>query len=207
MAYTITGEFVESCSCNMLCPCWYGVEELMIMDQGWCASPWLIRIIEGESNSIDISGCNVVMAMFFPGPTLFDGDGTGRVYLDNQTTQDQRRELEAIFTAQRGGPLEVIGALVSKWLSVQLTDIEVRENNGVITADVGEFGSIVSTRMVNEAGDRVILQNAGFALVWNFNDNIAEMAPSDGTSWHDADLPLAWDGRSGAVGQFTWEVA
>ena len=86
MAWTIKGEFVESCSCNMLCPCWYGVEELMIMDKGWCASPWLIRIAQGESNGVDISGCNVVMAMFFPGPTLLSGDGTGRVYLDDGTT-------------------------------------------------------------------------------------------------------------------------
>ena len=39
MSWRIKGEFVESCSCNMLCPCWYGVKELMIMDQGWCATP------------------------------------------------------------------------------------------------------------------------------------------------------------------------
>ena len=138
----------------------------MIMDQGWCASPWLIRIVEGESNGVDISGCNVVMAMFFPGPTLFDGDGTGRIYLDNGTSKDQRRELEAICTAQRGGPLEVIGALVNKSLSVRITDIEVNEDNGVTKAEVGEYGYIVSTRMVNEARDTVKLLNAGFALVW-----------------------------------------
>ena len=206
MAWAITGEFVESCSCNMLCPCWYGVEELMIMDQGWCASPWLIRIEEGESNGVDISGCNVVLVTFFPGPTLFSGDGTGRVYLDSGTTNDQRRELEAIFTAKRGGPLEVIGALVNKWLPVQITEIEVSGENGTIKAEVGDYGSIVSKRMVNEAGDTVSLQNAGFALVWNFRDYIAEMAPSDGTVWHDPDFPLAWEGRSGAVGQFTWNV-
>jgi hypothetical protein len=190
----------------MLCPCWYGVEELMVMDKGWCASPWLIRIAEGESNGIDISGCNVVLVTFFPGPTLFSGDGTGRVYLDSGTTDEQRRELEAIFSAKRGGPVEVIGALVSRWLPVQITDIEVTEDSGAIKVSVGDFGSIVSKRMVNEAGDTVTLKNAGFALVWKFNDNVAEMAPSDGTAWHDPDLPMAFEGRSGAVGQFTWEV-
>ncbi len=206
MTWRIKGEFVESCSCSMLCPCWYGVEELMVMDQGWCASPWLIRIAEGESNGIDISGCNVVLVTFFPGPTLFSGDGTGRVYLDSGTTDEQCRELEAIFSAKRGGPVEVIGALVSRWLPVQITDIEVTEDSGAIKVSVGDFGSIVSKRMVNEAGDTVTLKNAGFALVWKFNDNIAEMAPSDGTAWHDPDLPMAFEGRSGAVGQFTWEV-
>ncbi len=34
MAWTIRAEMVETCSCNMLRPCWYGVKELMIMDQG-----------------------------------------------------------------------------------------------------------------------------------------------------------------------------
>jgi len=206
MAWTIKGEFVESCSCNMLCPCWYGVQDLMIMDQGWCASPWLIRIEEGASNGVDISGCNVVLATYFPGPTLFDGEGTGRVYLDTSASAEQRRELEAIFTATRGGPLEVIGALVSEWLPSQVTKIEVNEEGGTIKAKVGDFGSLVSTRMVNEAGDTVTLQNAGFALVWKFKDNTAEMAPSTGTSWHDPDLPLAWEGKSGAVGHFTWDV-
>ncbi len=144
--------------------------------------------------------------MFFPGPTLYSGDGTGRVYLDCGTTNEQRRELEAIFTAKRGGPLDVIGALVSKWLPVRITEIEVAEDSGTIKVSVGEFGSIVSKRMINQAGDTVSLKNAGFALVWNFDDNVAEMAPSDGTVWRDPDLPVVWEGRSGAVGQFTWEV-
>jgi hypothetical protein len=29
MAWNLTAEFTETCSCNMLCPCWYGVKELM----------------------------------------------------------------------------------------------------------------------------------------------------------------------------------
>jgi hypothetical protein len=95
---------------------------------------------------------------------------------------------------------------VSEWLPTRVTNIDVTEEGGTIKAEVGDFGSIVSTRMVNEAGDTVTLQNAGFALVWNFDNNIAEMAPSDGTSWHDPDFPVAWDGKSGAVGHFTWNV-
>src|SRR5438876_957919 len=25
MAWNLTADFIETCSCNMLCPCWYGV--------------------------------------------------------------------------------------------------------------------------------------------------------------------------------------
>ena len=31
-------------------------------------------------------------------------------------------------------------------------------------------------------------------------DMAALMPPSDGTVWHDPDLPLVWEGRSGTVG-------
>ena len=43
MAWRLTGQLVETCSCNMFCPCWFTVQELMIMDQGWCASAIAFR--------------------------------------------------------------------------------------------------------------------------------------------------------------------
>lgn len=207
MGWSVEGELVESCSCNMLCPCWYGVKELMIMDQGWCASPWLIRIQEGESNGVDISGMNVVLVMFFPGPTLLDGNGTGRLHIDERANDEQRRELEAIFTAKRGGPLEVPGALLSKWLPTIFSKIEFTEANGSLMAKVGEHGVIVSKRLVNEQGDSMTMQNVAFALALLFKNKTAELAPTDGSSWNDPELPHTWKGRSGAVGQIAWSVS
>lgn len=206
MGWRVKGELVESCSCNMLCPCWYGVKELMVMDQGWCASPWLIRIQEGESNGVDISGLSVVLAMFFPGPTLLDGNGTGRLHIDDRADEAQRRELEAIFTAQRGGPLVVPGSLLTTWLPTMFSSIDITETDGTVTARVGDHGVIVSTRLVNEEGDRMTMQNAGFALALQFRNKTAELAPSNGSTWNDPDLPQAWEGKSGAVGSISWDV-
>ena len=33
----------------------------------------------------------------------FGGQGTARLYLDDQASPDQRRELEAVFSGQKGG--------------------------------------------------------------------------------------------------------
>ena len=33
----------------MFCPCWFTVQDLMIMDQGWCASAIAFRTREGNS--------------------------------------------------------------------------------------------------------------------------------------------------------------
>ena len=207
MPWTLTGELIETCSCNMLCPCWYGVKELMIMDQGYCGSPLLIRIREGSSNGVDLSGCDVAVALYFPGPTLFDGDGTARLYVDERTSEDQRGELERIFQAKDGGPMEVPASLTSRWLPTQATRIEVTEQNGSVNATIGDYGRITSKRLVNDEGERMTMQNAAFILAFQFRDKTAELAPSDGSEWHDPEMPTAWECRSGAVGQIAWSVA
>src|SRR5882724_7258544 len=102
MAWTIRAEMIETCSCNMLCPCWYGVKELMIMDQGWCASAILFRIREGNADGVILSGRTLVHVVYFPVPTLFDRNVTARVYSDDGAIADQRRELEAIFQGKKG---------------------------------------------------------------------------------------------------------
>ncbi len=44
-------------------------------------------------------------------------------------------------------------------------------------------------------------------MAWTIKGEfVAEMAHSDGTAWHHPDLPLSSEGRSGAVGQFIWDV-
>jgi hypothetical protein len=113
MAWTLTADLTETCSCNMLCPCWYGVKELMVMDRGWCAGTLLFRIRQGSADGVDLSGRTVVMANDFPGPTLYDGNATARVYLDDGANDDQHRELEAIFQGKRGAQWK-FGARLSR---------------------------------------------------------------------------------------------
>src|SRR5438309_3725707 len=98
MTWNIKGEMIESCSCNMFCPCWFGVKDLMVMDQGWCRGAIATLIQQGAADGVDIGGRTVVIGVDFPGPTLFDGNGTARVYVDDGASAEQRGALEAIFT-------------------------------------------------------------------------------------------------------------
>ncbi|MDA2928180.1 DUF1326 domain-containing protein, partial [Acidobacteria bacterium AH-259-G07] len=182
MAWNITAQMIESCSCNMLCPCWFAVQELMVMDQGWCAGAMLFRVQEGSSEGVNLGGRTLVVATHFPGPTLYDGNGTARVYIDEGTNADQRRELEAIFQGKKGGPWEIVGGLVTKWLPTQTTKIEIREDGDSLTATVGSFGQVKSQRLKDEAGRPMTLKNAGFASALQFENLTMELAPS-GSQW------------------------
>src|SRR5680860_246098 len=117
MSWNLKGQMIETCSCNMFCPCWYFVQELMVMDQGWCASAIAFRVNQGSSDGVDLGERQVVFAVDFPGPTLFDGNATARLYIDDGASGDQHRELEAIWSGQKGGPMAVLAPLVSTWLA------------------------------------------------------------------------------------------
>ena len=205
MAWNLTAQLVETCSCNMLCPCWFGVAELMIMDQGWCASALLFVISQGASADIDLTGCKVALAFDLPGPTLFDGNGVARLYIDESATAGQRRELEAIFQGARGGPMEILAGLMSRWLPVRTTKIQVQEDGNTLTATVGDSGRIQSRRLADEAGRATILQNAGLACLMKTENDAVQMAPS-GSKWTDQELPHRFETRSGARGICRWSV-
>ena len=204
MAWNLSGELIETCSCNMLCPCWFGQADLMIMDQGWCATSLLLRIREGSHDGVDLSGQNAVISLHFPGPTLFDGQGTGRVYVDEGASDAQQEALEAILHGAAGGGMEVPASLLSSWLPTKKVAISVTENDGEVSASLPGVGEMRSRRLVNDLGNKVLLQNAAFSMVFGHDDHTGDLAPSEGTDWQDPDMPVTWQGRSGVAGQVTW---
>lgn len=204
MSWKLSGELIETCSCNMLCPCWFGQPDLMLMDQGWCGTSLLLRIREGSHDDTDLSGQNAVVSLHFPGPTLFDANGTARVFIDDGASDAQHDALETILKGGSGGGMEVPASLVSNWLPTRRVAIEVSEDDGKVTARLPGFGNLSSRRLVNDLGNRMTLQNAAFSVVFGHDGHSGDLAPSDGTSWEDPDMPEAWQGRSGVVGQVSW---
>jgi hypothetical protein len=187
----------------MLCPCWFGVKELMIMDKGYCAGPILFRIQDGSSDGIDLKGRDIVMAFDFPGPTVLDGNATARLYIDDQANESQRKELEDIYQGRKGGPMEMISKLTTRWLPTQSTKIEINDDGDNLTATVGAFGQIKSQQLKNESGRTMTLQGAGFASVFLMENETFNLAPS-ATEWADPDMPHQVLTRSGAVAKFSW---
>jgi hypothetical protein len=204
MAWNVSGKMVESCTCNMLCPCWFGVKELMIMDKGYCAGPILFRVDNGSSNGIDLKGRDVVMTFDFPGPTVLDGNATVRLYIDHAANPNQRKELEEIFQGRKGGPMEMISQLAARWLPTLNTNIDVNDDGQSLTATVGSFGQIKSQQLKNESGRSMMLQGAGFASAFQMENETFTLAPSD-SQWSDSDMPHPQiSTKSGAVAKFSW---
>lgn len=204
MAWNLSGELIETCSCNMLCPCWFGEADLMLMDQGYCGTSLLIRVKEGSFDGTDLSGQAAVVSLHFPGPTLFDGKGTGRVYIDEKASSAQVAALETILQGGSGGGMEVPASLTERWLPTRTLPIDVSVKDGEISAKLQGVGEISSRRLVNQAGKQMTLENSAFSMAFGFLDHSGDLAPSKGTEWTDPDMPVVWQGRSGVAGKISW---
>jgi hypothetical protein len=198
MAWKLRGYMTENCSCNMFCPCWFAIQQYMVMDQGWCAGSITFEIEEGQSDAVDLSGRSVALLVDWPGPTLFDGNGTGRLFIDDGASDEQTSELEAIFQGQKGGTMEVLGGLVSTWLPAEKTSIQVSRDGDRMTATVGSVGQVHSEALRDDQGNGFKLSGGGF--VGAFGMDHAELAPSAGTKWSDPEMPREWEAKSGGRG-------
>ncbi len=176
----------------------------MLMDQGWCGTTLLLRIREGSHDGTDLAGQNAVVTLHFPGPTLFDANGTARIYIDESASEAQQAALETILQGASGGGMEVPASLLSTWLPTKKTAISVSESDGTVTASIAGIGNLSSRRLVNELGKKMTMQNTAFSMAFGLDDHVGDFAPSDGTAWQDPDMPEAWQGRSGVAGQISW---
>jgi hypothetical protein len=125
------------------------------------------------------------------------------VYIDEGTTPDQRRELEAIFTGTKGGPWAVVAsAVITTWLPTHYTPIAIHWGDDT-SATIGRVGEVQSRRLQNDAGQPTTVQGA--AAMAAFQIESVELAHTAGSRWTDPDLQ-PWEGSSGTRSPFDWNA-
>jgi hypothetical protein len=141
-----------------------------------------------------------VLAIDWPG-NFFAGDGVGRAYIDETATADQRRELEAIFMAKKGGiPEAVLRAVVPKWLPVQFMSVDISWGDAP-SVKVGDVGQGQLTPFADADGNPTMLDSALGPSAFQLKQ--MRLASGKGGQWCDPDL-RSWDGDSAAFHKFAW---
>src|SRR5687767_4435560 len=138
MAWNLQGEWIESCSCDMVCPCLFGPEGKP--SQGWCSAAIGLNIRQGNSDGVDLSNVRAVFAADFPTNFML-GNGIARVYIDEGTTPEQQKELEAIMSGQKGGVWAGLAGAISQVLPTKLAKISLESGNSpsISVAGAGEM--------------------------------------------------------------------
>jgi len=195
MAWNLTANMIEFCSCKAMCPCWLGPDTRP--DEGWCAGAIVYEIQKGSIDGVDVSGCKAALAAEWHG-NFFGGQGKARLYIDAKASDAQRRGLEEVFGGKKGGVFEgLMGAVVKQWLPTKTAPIDIQRSDA-LSITVGQFGKATIAPF---AGAKV----QGTAAQGAFQSASMELASSKGTRWSDPDF-RNWSGDSATIHSVNWSA-
>ncbi len=198
MSWQVSGNSMELCSCRAFCPCWLGPEGKP--DQDWCSAIFGFDVETGNSEGVDLAGTKVVFMAHWPS-NFFAGNGSARLFIDASASADQQRELEAIFSGQKGGLLEGLwGAVLKTWHPAKIAQVEFDwgDNPTVMVSGVGEA---TLKPFKDGAGNTATL--TGAAAQAAFQMDSMHLADGTASSWSDPDLGN-WEGDSATLHKFSW---
>lgn len=116
-SWQVKGEYMETCNCEMLCPC-ISSNMAAMPTEGDCQAAVAMHITEGAKDGVALDGLSFVVMLHSPGP-MGEGNITVGLIIDEQATEAQADAITAIATGQAGGPMAALGPLVGTLAGVE----------------------------------------------------------------------------------------
>ena len=135
MSWNLRGRYVETCSCDLICPCNASFDHGATYD--YCRVVLVFAVKQGEIEGTDVSGLNVAAIADTP-KVMTEGNWRLGVFVDERASDEQMDKLVAVFSGQKGGPMEGIAPLVGEMLGVEKAPIEVVDDGVRHTVRVGD---------------------------------------------------------------------
>ena len=204
MAWRISGEYMESCNCDYLCPCIY-TNPQGPATRDHCTALLIFRIDQGEADGVDLAGAKFAL-VFKTGRVMADGGWTYGAVID-PADDAQAAALEAIAGGKAGGaPGAICKNLVTNHRGVTRAPINFTMDGlsrkvdipGMLSfeidaveprAEPGEPMHIDNTS--HPANKRLALAQAKYMQVEAFGVN--ETILGQGNNGHFA--PFEWSGK------------
>jgi hypothetical protein len=125
MAWSLKGSYVETCSCELMCPCNLSFDHGATYD--YCRVVLVFDIREGEVDGTAIGGLTVALIADTP-KVMTDGNWRLGVFVDERASDEQADKLVQVFSGRLGGPMGALAPLVGEVLGVERVPIEVRDD-------------------------------------------------------------------------------
>jgi hypothetical protein len=135
MAWSLKGSYVETCSCELMCPCNLSMDHGATYD--FCRVTLVFNIREGQIDGTDIGGLKVAVIGDSP-KVMTDGNWRLGVFIDEQATDEQGEKLAQVFSGQLGGPMAGLAPLVGEMLGVERASIDVQDDGLRHSVRVGD---------------------------------------------------------------------
>ncbi|MFZ1117547.1 MAG: DUF1326 domain-containing protein [Propionibacteriaceae bacterium] len=125
MPWALKGSYVETCSCELMCPCNLSFAHGATYD--FCRVTLVFNIREGAVNGTDLAGSKAVLIADTP-KVMTEGNWRVGVFINDDATDAQFDKLVQVFSGQLGGPMAGLAPLIGEMLGVERAAIEVDED-------------------------------------------------------------------------------
>jgi hypothetical protein len=200
MAYDLSGQLLEVCTCKILCPCWVGEAP---DGDGTCQSINSWNVERGTIDGVDVSGLTIAGVNNIPGPVL-EGNWKVLYFVDDRATAAQHDAMVSVWTGKRGGPVADLVGLYGQLLGVEKAPIEFKVVQGRGTLRIGASFSAEMAPFQGATGAVTTLHDTAFSTIPGAPAYVSKAAyyrarePRLGI---DVDLK----GHNAIQGQFHWK--
>ena len=125
MSWNVTGGYVETCSCELMCPCNLSFDHGATYD--FCRVTLVFDIRQGVVEGTDVAGCVVALIADTP-KVMTEGNWRVGVFVSEAATDEQFDKLVQVFSGQLGGPMAALAPLIGEMLGVRRAAIQVEDD-------------------------------------------------------------------------------
>ncbi len=163
MAWRVEGTYFENCNCDMVCPCsTSGLTSPGDYDR--CRVALAFHVGSGDVDGVDVSGLTVAVVADAP-PLMSEGNWRMGMFMDAAASQEQAEALGAVFSGQRGGPMEGLAPLIGEMLGMEVAQIEYTDDGRRHRVRIGDAINIEVEDFVSPldpTGNGVKVSGIGF---------------------------------------------
>src|SRR5712691_976437 len=156
-AWRISGEYFESCNCEVLCPCLLSRAQAR-PTEGHCDVVVAIHVESGRYGEAPLDGLNALLAVYTPG-VMAQGDWTVACYVDERGDAPQRQGLEAICSGQAGGPPGRFAPLITTRFPTRAVPISFATQGKTRKVEVPGMVDVMVEGIIGVGGEVVWLDN------------------------------------------------
>jgi hypothetical protein len=135
VSWNLKGSYVETCSCELMCPCNLSFDHGATYD--FCRATLVFDIGEGEIEGTEIGALPVAVIIDTP-KVMTEGNWRVGLFIDAQATDEQAEKLGQVFSGQLGGPMANLAPLIGEVVGVERAQIEVHHDGLQHSVRIGE---------------------------------------------------------------------
>lgn len=165
MAWRMSGTYVASCSCQLLCPC--PADGPPTGPDGQCHGLGVFQIREGNLDDTDLSGINMGLVNLFPS-NLTSGNWKFGIVVSENASDDQLDAIRRIMSGQEGGIFADFAGLVGENLGVERGEVTFSDGDQPTGSISGSSFTFEPLPGPEGSGAQTTVKNAMFGFAPEF---------------------------------------